>query len=164
MWKWLEFPYSPVSRDPLFWRCVYEFLVISRNAEIWVNNICGTNQGGFKVKKWFLLISGPNGYEVKKFWRKVWDSRLWVSSLWYHYFSANLGEKWSFKKCRFGNLNLWTHSYIHIWTYVQIWIYEHMNIWIYEYMNIWTYVHIWIYEHMNIWTHRNMNITISSIS
>ena len=53
--------------------CVYEGLDISRNAEIWVNNICGTNQGGFKVKKWFLLLSDPNGYEVKKIWRRVWE-------------------------------------------------------------------------------------------
>ena len=59
--------------DTLLLICVYEGLDISKNAEIRVNNICGTNQWEFKVKKWFLLISDPNDYVLRKFWGKVWD-------------------------------------------------------------------------------------------
>ena len=48
-------------------------------------------------------------------------------------------------------------SFIIIWTYEQVFIYEHMNKWTYEQMNIWTSIHIWTYEQMNKWTYEHMN-------
>ena len=95
--------------DTLLLIFVYEGLDISTNAEIWVNNICGTNQGEFKVKKWFLLRSDPNGYEVKKIDR-VWELGIFNSFQKFqvcgNIISAQISQKknYSLKSADFGTL------------------------------------------------------------